>query len=101
MGNRAHVHTKHEIEYGNCHFNCKQELIYDWLCANGVSICGEDAYCKGDEWEICKDELRTIPHRAYKCIGRGNDRITAKELREFVDDLLAAPTGEYAYVSWF
>ena len=101
MGYRAHVQTKHEIEYGSCHFNCKQELIYDWLCANGVNICGEDTYCKGGEWEIGKDELRIIPNRAYEGIGKCDDRITAKELHDFVDELLAAPTGDYAYVSWF
>lgn len=31
----------------------------------------------------------------------GDYEITADELREFVKDLLDAPTGEYAYVSWF
>lgn len=103
MGYRAHVQSKHIVEYGGrCHFNCKQEQIYDWLCANGVSIYGDDTYCKGDEWEIDKDELRAIPDAAYKSIYVGRDyEISADELRDFVSELLAAPTGVYAYVSWF
>lgn len=103
MGYRAHVQSKHIVEYGGrCHFNCKQEQIYDWLCANGVHIYGDDTYCKGNEWEIDKDELRAIPDEAYATIHEGTDHeIFAEELREFVDECLAAPTGEYAYVSWF
>lgn len=42
MGYRAHVHTKHDIEYGHCHFNWQSGLIHDWLIENGVDILGDD-----------------------------------------------------------
>lgn len=39
MGYRAHVQTKHVIEYGGCHFNWQSEEIHDWLVDNGMDIC--------------------------------------------------------------
>lgn len=57
MGYRAHVQTKHEIEYGKCHFNWESGEIHDWLTENGVDICGDEYndYDGGSEWEIYKD----------------------------------------------
>ena len=102
MGCRAHVHTKHEIVYGSCHFNWASDRIKDWLVENGVYIFGNgDEYDCGAEWEIDKYRLKNIPDEAFHDIGTGEDKIAADELREFVHDLLAAPTGDYAYVSWF
>jgi len=103
MGHRAHVQTKRVIEYGNCHFNYEQELVYDWLTENGVSVYTDDDSCWCNEWEIDKDDLRKIPESAYKTLREGDEwhEVSAEELREFVKDLLDAPTGDYAYVSWF
>lgn len=101
MGYRAHVQTKHVIEYGGCHFNWQSEAIHDWLVENLVDICGSDECDGGSEWELDKSQLRNIPESAYHSIGVGDDEITADELRDFVKELLDAPTGDYAYVSWF
>ena len=103
MGYRAHVQTKHVIEYGGCYFNWKSGTIRDWLVESGVAIYGDpdNDYDNGAEWELEKDQLRAIPESAYQDIGHGDDKVEADALREFVCDLLAAPTGDYAYVSWF
>jgi len=103
MGYRAHVQTKHVIEYGNCHFNRQSGEIKDWLVDNFVDVLGDgdNEYDHGPEWELEKSQLRNIPESAYHSIGVGDEKITADELREFVKDLLDAPTGDYAYVSWF
>jgi hypothetical protein len=103
MGYRAHVQTKHEIEYGNCHFNWQSEQINDWLLENSVDVMGDsdNDYDHGPEWELDKSQLRAIPESAYHSIGEGDDEITADELRDFVKDMLDAPTGDYAYVTWF
>lgn len=102
MGMRAHVHTKHVIEYGGCHFNWASDIIHDWLIDNGVCGFGDGSdYDGGSEWEFYKGDLRNIPEDAYKDIEGRGEVIKADELREFVKELLDAPTGEYAYVSWF
>lgn len=103
MGYRAHVQTKHIIEYGNCHFNWQQEEVYDWLTENGVYIYGDDDLtCYSHEWEIEKSDLEKIPETAYATLNEGtDDEITADELREFVKDMLDAPTGQYVYISWY
>ena len=106
MGMRAHVQTKHVIDYGGEYFNsCKQSAVYDWLCENDVQIWTSD----GDgewaaEWEIEKSLLKSIPDSAYRPLQEGTeDEVSADELREFVKELLEAPTGDpnYAWVSWF
>lgn len=97
MGFRAHVQTKHEIEYGGTYFNWKEDLIGSWLRENGVEIDDEDSY----EWELDKEQLREIPERAFHDICEDGDKIRARELRKFVDELLGANTGDYAYVDWW
>lgn len=103
MGIRAHIQTKHEIEYGNhSYFNWCKPDIYDWLYENGVDVyCGEEG-ADSDDWEIEKSSLREIPEDAYADIrGASGEEITEEDLRRFVSELKRAPTGEYAYVSWF
>ena len=103
MGYRAYVQTKHEIEYGNCHFNYQSGQIKDWLIENSVDVMGDsdNDYDHGPEWELDKSQLRAIPESEYHSIGKDGDEITADELRDFVEDMLGAPTGDYVYVSWF
>ena len=105
MGMRAHVQTKHVIEFGGGeYFSWRQQEIYGWLCENGVSVyTTNDQGEYAEDWEIDKSSLQSIPEDAYKDIeNSGGDVIVdADELREFVDELREAPTGEYAYVSWF
>lgn len=102
MGFRAHIQTKHEIEYGDSsYFNWCKPVIYDWLYENGVDVyAGEDG-ADSDEWEIEKSSLREIPEDAYADIRSDYVEITAEDLRRFVSELKRAPTGKYAYVSWF
>lgn len=101
MSMRAHVHTKHEIELGAEMFGNSSEVIMGWLGENCVQVY-ETHNFDSEEWEVCKDELEAIPDSAYKDIDVGEYcEITADELRAFVKELLAAPTGDYAYVSWF
>ena len=101
MGYRAHIQVKHEIKYGGCHFNWDKELIADWLEENGVRICGHDEFGDNDEWEFDKDDLRKIPDEAFKPIRSEGHEIDAEDLRDFVRECLDAPTGGWAYVSWF
>lgn len=105
MGYRPHLQTKHVIEYGNSfNFSYKNEEIYDWLSENGVDVTGGGDCGEESEWEIEKDDLRKIPESAYRDIpasSKYDTVITAKDLRDFVKDCLAAPTGDTVYISWF
>lgn len=110
MGYRAHVQTKHEIEYGEEFFNWCNDALYNWLLDSAnVSINTNDEWGCGDEWEIHKDYLREIPESAYSSeniagiVGEMNctEEDVVEELHAFVDALLAAPTGDWVYVSWF
>lgn len=102
MGYCAHVHTKHEIEYGGTYFGWQSAAIKDWLVDNNVDVLGDsdNDYDHGPEWELDKDQLRKIPESAYCDIGPDGE-ITADRLRGFVRECINAPTGEFAYVSWF
>ena len=100
MGIRAHVHTKHEIEYGGCHFNWRNEEVFCWLTRNGVTVA--PIGCESsDEWEISKDDLRKLDSEVFKDEHTEYGDLSGKEMEEFVKECLAAPTGDYAYVSWF
>ena len=101
MGYRAHVHTKHVIKYGKCHFNWQSEAVHDWLNECGVDIYGAGECGELPEWEIDKGSLRKIPEEKYHLMEDNDQPITAEELHAFVDECLAAPTGESAYISWF
>ena len=109
MGYRAHIHTKHIIEYGGSHFNRDEIEVCEWLRANGVDVIGAGEFCENGEWEIEKSQLAEISESAYdsaniaafaKQFG-GNEDKARQALRDFVGDLLNADTGDYAYVSWF
>ena len=101
MSYSGHVQTKHEIEYGGAYFNWQIEEIKSWLAENDVCICGcQDTSSGCEEWELDKSELQKIPEDAYRDIG-GEWKISADDLREFVEECLDAPTGEWAYVSWW
>lgn len=103
MGYRAYVQVKHEIKYGDCYFNWANDRIHDWLTSNGVDVSGGGECGELPEWEMSKEQLRAIPEEAYRDLPRDGEldcEITAQDLRNFVDDLLAAPTGEWAYVTW-
>ena len=98
MGIRAHVHTKHEIEYGGCHFNWRREEVYDWLCNLGVYVYGDEC---SEEWEIDKDDLRKLKPEDFADHHTEYGDLSGEEMEVFVRECLAAPTGDYAYVSWF
>ena len=58
MGNRIHIQTKHEIEYGESGFNWQIDELKRLLEDSGCSIndsLNEDAV--GD-WEISEDQFR-------------------------------------------
>ena len=100
MSCRAHIHQKHEIAYGDATLNAVfADSLKDWLYKHGAGPCytsNEDT----EEWEVSKEALRAIPESAYDepVSTHGLDR---KQIHEFVQELLNAPTGEYAWVSWF
>lgn len=98
MGFRAHIHTKHVIEYSDSsYFNWNKSRIYDWLVDNGVDIWpGPDA--DYNSWVIYKPTLDNIPEEAYKDI---DEDILAEDLRRFVEELKQTKTGYDAYVDWF
>lgn len=101
MSMSGHVQTKHEIEYGGSYFGWNQDRVYGWLVEHDVNVCSDENNVEyATEWEIPKSDLRKIPESAFDEIDADGD-IDADELREFVEELLEAPTGEYAYVSWF
>ena len=103
MGCRAHIQKKHIVEYTNRrYFNWRQSAILHWLAELNVHV---NVFKGGGDvlsWEIEKSYLNDIPFEAYyaleeeKCGG-----ISADELRQFVQDLLDADTGEWAYVDWW
>lgn len=102
MSMNAYIHTKHIVEYGDEYFtSTNTEVIKSWLNDNGVSVYrtwNDDT----EEWEIDKLELKSIPESAYEEIMCGEYcEISGEELRKFVKELLDAPTGCYAYISWF
>lgn len=102
--NRPHVLTKREIEYGReFNFPNKSDEIWKWLTDNGVDIYGAGDCGELPEWEIDKNQLERIPEGAYRDIKSHfkHDDITADDLRAFVKELLRAPTGDFAYISWF
>lgn len=101
MSMSGHVQTKHEIKYGGSYFGWNQPAAYAWLADNGVSVYSDENCVEyATEWEIEKAGLKAIPESAFEEID-GNGEIDAEELRQFVEELLEAPTGDYAYVSWF
>jgi hypothetical protein len=98
--------VKHEIEYGDHGISgwyCDD--VKDFLTKNGVSICETTSEDYGNiEWEIDKDELRALTDKAYWDAADElmfTDDFTETDLRRFVKSCIDAPTGEYAYVSWF
>lgn len=111
MGYRAHVQTKHEIEYGSEEFfGWCNDALYEWLWDYAeVDIHTNDEWGCGDEWEIRKDSLHQIPESAYSSesvaglVGKTKctEEDVVEELHAFIDALIAAPTGEWVYVSWF
>ena len=100
MGLRAHVHTKHEIEYGEHYFNWRNEEVFCWLTRNGVTVVpvGHES---SDEWEIDKDDLRKLKPEVFKDEHTEYGDLSGEEMKAFVKSCLDAPTGDYAYVSWF
>ena len=98
MGFRAHIHTKHVIEYSdNSYFNWNKSRIFEWLVDNGVDIWSGP---EGDynSWVIYKPTLDNIPEEAYKDI---DEDILADDLRRFVEELKQTKTGYDVYVDWF
>lgn len=61
MGCRIHIHTKHEIEYGNGLFNWQakglERLLSDSDCCVGRSIDSNDL-CGESDWEINIEEFK-------------------------------------------
>ena len=98
MGLRAYVHTKHDIQYGECHFSWRREEVYDWLIDHGVNVYGGEC---SNEWEIDKDSLRSLKPEEISDFSTEDGVLSGEDMDAFVSECLAAPTGDYAYVSWF
>lgn len=100
MGCRAHIQRTHIIEYADCeYFNWMQNPILHWFGQIGVQVFVTNGDGCDESWEIEKAFLYDIPDSAYSQLEC--DNISADKLREFVQDLINADTGEYAYVDWF
>ena len=101
MSMSGHVQTKHEIEYGGTYFGWNQDRVYWWLVEHDVNIYSDEGQVEyATEWEVNKSDLRAIPASAFGEIDDDGE-FDADEMREFVKAMIEAPTGEYAYVSWF
>ncbi len=120
MSMSMRIQTKHEIEYAPSRkdFNGSDEpQLFDLIC-NGFECAGarseEDGGCAVD-WEFCKSEMRHIfkseegsrePSRPlalrdeYAEIAEDNGFDPA-EVAVLCADLYEAPTGGYAFASWF
>ena len=101
MANSAHIQSKHIVEYADSGTIPIRyaDAIYNFLDDHGVEINtveGSDT----TEWEVEKEHLRSIPDEDYNS-HRWPSGITGDDVRDFVADMIDAPTGEYAYVSWF
>ena len=102
---RARICVHHEIEYSPDEMFVGSQLdsVRSWLFRNGVNICITQFPGGGEEWEIPKHELRTIPDLEIKTLDRYGSPayVSAHDLDRFVKAMLEAPTGDYAYVQWF
>lgn len=58
MGNRMHVHIKHEIEYGSSGFNWQIDGVKDLLENAGCCISGELNDESIGDWEIDENEFK-------------------------------------------
>lgn len=98
MGYRPHIQTKHIIETGDAipDMNFKSQTVWNFFLDNDVDVIGGGEYGENSEWELEKDQLKAIPEEAFV----DRDEITGEQFRELVKGLIAAPTGEYAYLSW-
>jgi hypothetical protein len=91
------IHTKHIIEIsenGHGDLFMMHEAMKEWLEENGVEVY-EGSTVDDLEWQLLKNQLENISESAYE----GEDEAEAK--RKFVEDCLNAPTGSFAYVSWY
>ena len=101
MANRAHIQSKHIVEYAD--FGTISAYYADairiFLEDHGVEINSVEN-SDTTEWEVEKEFLRSIPDEDYdKHIWPSG--MIGDVVRNFVADMIDAPTGEYAYVSWF
>lgn len=78
MGNRLHVHIKHEIEYGADGFNWEIDGVKDLLEDAGCCVGGELNEDAIGDWEIGENEFKN----AVKKIKRMPARKIASFFRE-------------------
>ncbi len=98
MSIRAHIQTKHEIEYGNSYLGYLSDELLSWLTSHKVYVCESGGY----EWEIDREGLEGLKDEDYNDLNDfGLEDDAKSEVVDFVRDCLATNTGNYVYVSWF
>lgn len=81
MGCRIHIHTKHEIEYGNGLFNWQEENLKHLICDGGCNVyelINSEDLCGGIDWEINIEEFK----HAIKKI----EKMSADDIAKYFDD---------------
>ena len=115
MGNRLHIHTKHEIEYGSESFNWQMNGLYELLNDAGCEICGQLNDDAVGDWEIDEEQfieaIKQIRKMSSDNIATYFDRDYVRDdLDEFKKEVIAdlqrfADTGDhhdgFYHFSWF
>lgn len=118
MGCRMHIHTKHEIEYGEGLFNWQAEglerLMSNCDCYADRLIDSDDLCC-GHDWEISieefKDAIKTIEKMSADDVAKYFDAdYVGEDKNKFKADVLSAlkycqehgdSRDGYLHFSWF
>ena len=95
MSISAHIHTKHEIEYGGPHLNYNEYELLEWLNDHEV-----DVYQNETDWEILKEDVMRLTKE--DCRDANDWGLDSEELWLFIEDIqLNSPDSQFVYVSWF
>lgn len=115
MGNRLHIQTRHEIEYGSCGFNWEMDGLERLLTDAGCCIGGElDSDACGD-WEITEEQfleaVRAVegmaPEEVAACFSEDYRSASPEDIKAETVALLKefASTGDHHdgiyHFSWF
>ena len=100
MSKRMYVQTKHEIEYGNSHFNYQQAEVYSLLRQLDCYVYDGDDCGYGDEVEVKRadveracDILRSfMADENYEC-----DNCDRDDVRDALDELYKDGYAGYSF----
>ena len=100
MGYRAHIQTKHIVEYGSSEMlNWQSGNLHDWLTAHGVDVINGGECGELPEWELDREQVEALTEEDFNDIG--DYHLDEGELRDFITEMKSTKTGNSIFVSWF